>query len=427
MARLFFTDANLIDGTGIVRPGTSIVVEGKRIAAVGVGDAVPAPGADDTVYALNGKTLMPGMVAGHSHLSYPNYDVDDIYSLDMSRPATHIAILAAKNAETTLKAGFTAAAGAGSLHQVDRVLKGLIRDGTIQGPRLLACGRDLLPTGGALDLKPSWWKFGAEGLVYLVDGPMEMRKAVREQIREGNDLIKIFPEGGHGFPIRGMDMQQDEIEAAVQVAHDKGKMVRAHVFSKLGIMSCLKAGVDIIDHGDHLDDEAIEQMVKQGASLLPSLYYVVVVSARKGHEYLERAHGWLERAATMLGRAQTAGVNIVAGDDIGSNVTPHGDNGKELAVYVNQLGLSASDVIGWATRNGARMMRKSEDFGTITPGKLADLIVVDGDPIADITLLGDAANLSVVMQDGRFVTNRLHPARQGQFSQDASAPVAVHG
>jgi len=411
MSRLFFTGANLIDGTGDAKADVTIVVEGERILAVGRGGAVPEPAADDKIYPLAGRSLMPGMVDGHAHLSYPNFDPDDLHSLEMTYPSTYVAVLAAINAETTLKAGFTAAAGAGSIHQIDRVLKDLINRGTVPGPRLLACGQDIVPTAGGMDLKPSWWRFGMTGLAAIVDGPIEVRKAVRAQAKEGNDLLKIYPQGGHGVPMRGMDMQQDEIEAACNTAHDKGKLVRAHVVTKPAILACLKAGVDIIDHGSGIDDEVIELLVKQDVYLLPSLYMASIApqyyAAKKDKDDPARGVGqWFDRAAEKLARAQAAGVKMVVGDDFGTAMTPHGDNGKELAVYVNQLGLAAHDVIGWATKNGAEMMRKGDEFGTITPGKLADLLVVDGDPVADITVLGDPAKISV-MQGGRFVTNWL--------------------
>ena len=411
MNRIFFTGARLLDGAGGQVSDASVVVEGERILAVGAPNAVPIPEARDVVYALHGRTLMPGMVAGHAHLSYANYDPADLTAVDMAMPATAMAIHAAKNAEATLKAGFTAAAGAGSVHQIDRVLKDLIRNGTILGPRLMACGQDVMPTAGGMDLKPSWWKCQMTGLPIIADGPIEMRRAVRLQAKEGNDFIKIYPEGGHGVPMRGLDMQQDEIEACVSAAHDKGKLVRAHVVRKEAIMACLEAGVDVLDHAGGIDDESCERIARQGVFVLPSLYLATVMP-----EYFaplgdgppeERIRPWFDRAAVKLARAQAAGVRIVTGDDFGNARTPHGDNGKELAVYTDRLGLSAMDVITWATRNGAAMMRKEDQFGTIAPGKLADLLVVDGDPIAEMKVLGDPANLTVVMQGGRFVTNRL--------------------
>lgn len=416
MRRTVFSNAMLLDGAG-AKPvaGVTVVVEGERIFAVERGGRTPASTQGDLVYDLAGKTLMPGMIAGHAHLSYPNFDQDDLNSIDMARPPTHMAVIAAKNAEATLKAGFTAAAGAGSVHQIDRTLKDLIREGVIAGPRLMACGQDIVPTGGGMDLKPSWWRMGLTGLPLIVDGPYEVRKAVRLQAKEGNDFIKIYPQGGHGVPMRGgMDMQQDEIEAAVNTAHDKGKLVRAHVVTKPAIMACLKAGVDVIDHGDGIDDEVGELAVKQNAFFLPSLYMASIAPhyyAPRGDNIppAERLALWFDRAAEKLARAQAAGVKFVVGDDFGTAITPHGDNGKELAVYVRRLGLKPIDIIGWATKNGAEMMRKDDQFGTIAPGKLADLLVVDGDPLADIELLGDPSNLSVVMQGGEFITNRLRP------------------
>jgi imidazolonepropionase-like amidohydrolase len=413
MTRIVFTGARLLDGEGGLASDVTVVVEGERILFAGAPNGAPPREPTDTVFALGGRTLMPGMVAGHAHLSYPNYDPADLTSVDMAMPATAMAIYAVKNAEVTLKAGFTAAAGAGGVHQIDRQLKDLIRKGVILGPRLMACGQDVMPTAGGMDLKPSWWKIGMTGLPIIADGPIEMRRAVRLQAKEGNDFIKIYPEGGHGVPMRGMDMMQVEIEACVQAAHDKGKLVRAHVLRKEAIMACLKAGVDVLDHAGGIDDESCELIAKQGVFVLPSLYLATVMP-----EYFAppgeagppdiTVGRWLDRAATKLARAQAMGVKIVAGDDFGNARTPHGDNGKELAVYTDRLGLPAMDVIAWATRNGAEMMRKADQFGTVAPGKLADLLVVDGDPVADMKVLGDPANLAVVMQGGRFITNRLH-------------------
>jgi imidazolonepropionase-like amidohydrolase len=355
---------------------------------------------------------MPGMVAGHAHLSYPDFDAYDLFNLDMRQSPIHLAVLAARNAETTLKAGFTAAASAGSLHQIDRMLKDFVRAGVVCGPRLMACGQDIVTTGGGLDIKPSWWELGMQGLPLIVDGPIEVRRAVRLQAKEGNDFIKIYPEGGHGVVMQGMDMEPDEIQAAVDAAHDKGKLVRAHAVTRRAIHACLDAGVDIIDHCDHLDEAVIARLVEQGVFILPSLYVPTVYvdipgEAAKSGRRRERLERSMDKAAQMLARAQAAGVKIVIGDDFGTALAPHGDNGKELALYVDRLGLPAMDVIGWATRNGAEMMRQGDQFGTIAPGKLADLLVVDGDPLAQMSLLGDPANLAVVMQEGRFVTDRL--------------------
>jgi imidazolonepropionase-like amidohydrolase len=414
--RLFFTGAHVIDGAGAEASDVTVVVERDRILAVGKPNEVPTVASDDVVYALEGRTLMPGMVAGHAHLSYANFDPEDLNSVDMAKPATAMAIHAALNAEVTLKAGFTAAAGAGSVHQIDRVLKDMIRSGAIPGPRIMACGQDIMPTAGGMDLKPTWWNFGMTGLALIADGPIEMRRAVRLQAKEGNDFIKIYPQGGHGVPVRGgMDMEQDEIDACVQAAHDKGKLVRAHVVTKQGIMACLKAGVDVLDHADGLDDESCELMAKQGVFILPSLYLAWVMPqyyAPRGDTIAaaDRIKRWFDRASVKLMRAQAAGVKIVTGDDFGNSVTPHGDNGKELAVYTDELGIPAMDVLSWATRNGAEMMRQDDKFGVIEAGKFADLLVVNGNPLKDMKLLGDPTNLSVVMQGGRFVTNTLEKA-----------------
>jgi len=416
MGRIFFRGANLIDGIHKPKRNATVVVEGERITAVGTNGDAPAPNGHDTVFDLAGKSLMPGMVQCHYHVAYANIsDPDDI---DMKYPATYLTLIAAKNAELLLRSGFTGAVGAGAVHNIDVTLKRAIDNGLIPGPRMLPCGRDIVTTGDSIDCHPNFWQMKMDGIARICDGPDEFRKAVRDEIKQGVEMIKLYPTGGHGlsWPSEVMTISDDEMTAAAQAAHERGKKIRGHIASKKGIMKALKAGLDVIDHGDMMDDECVETLVKQGAYVTPSLYFPYLVMEEKRRTGkasfdtggMERG---LENSYRMLGRAQAAGVKLLVGDDFGVGAMPHGDYAKELEAYVMGAGIPALEVLGWATHNGAELLGMKDDLGTIESGKLADLLVVNGDPVADITVLQKRANLAVVMKGGNFVECQLKPGK----------------
>ena len=417
MGRIFFRGANLIDGVHAPKPNTTVVVEGERIAAVGTNGNVPKPTAHDTVYDVGGKALMPGMVMCHYHVAYDN--VADLNDIDMKHPPTFLTLIAAKNAELLLRSGYTGAVGAGTMHNIDVTLKRAINAGLIPGPRFLACGRDLVTTGDSVDCHPNFWKLQMDGLARICDGPDDFRRAVREEIKQGVDIIKLYPTGGHGlsWPSEVMTMNSEEIEAATQAAHERGKKIRGHITSKQGILAGLAAGMDVIDHADLMDDECVEILVKRGAFVTPSLYFpwkVVEEKRRTGRSPwggVDKMERGLENSYRMLPKAQAAGVKFVVGDDFGVASMPHGEYARELEAYVKGAGISPLDVITWATRNGAELLGLKDELGTIEPGKLADLLVVTGNPAKDITVLQDRANLNVIMKGGQFVECQLTPSK----------------
>jgi imidazolonepropionase-like amidohydrolase len=283
---------------------------------------------------------------------------------------------------------------------------------------MLPCGRDIVTTGDSIDCHPNFWQMKMDGIARICDGPDEFRKAVRDEIKQGVEMIKLYPTGGHGlsWPSEVMTISDDEMTAAAQAAHERGKKIRGHIASKKGIMKALKAGLDVIDHGDMMDDECVETLVKQGGYVTPSLYFPYLVMDEKRRtgkasfdtSGMERG---LENSYRMLGRAQAAGVKLLVGDDFGVGAMPHGDYAKELEAYVKGAGIPALEVIGWATHNGAELLGMKDDLGTIESGKLADLLVVNGDPVADITVLQKRANLAVVMKGGNFVECQLKPGK----------------
>jgi len=418
MGRTFFRRANLIDGVGNPpKKNATVVIDGDRIAAVGTNGDAPKPTAQDVVYDLAGRSLMPGMVQCHYHVAYDN--ISDLLDIDMKHPPTMLTLIAAKNAELLLRSGFTGAVGAGTLHNIDVTLKRAINQGMIPGPRFVAGGRDIVTTGDSVDFHPSWWKLQMEGLGCICDGPEEFRKAVRDEIKQGVEIIKLYPTGGHGlkWPAEVMTMTIDEMKAASDAAHERGKLIRGHIISKRGILAGLEAKLDVIDHCDHMDEECIDGLAKSGTFVVPSLYFPYMMVEQKrvtgkaafpGVDAMERG---LENSYRNLPKAQAAGVKLVIGDDFGTSAMPHGDYAKELAAYVKGAGIPALEVLTWATRNGAELLGMADDLGTIEAGKLADLLVVNGDPVKDIGILADRKNLDVVMKDGKFVECLLSPSK----------------
>ncbi len=413
MARTFFVGANLIDGINKPKANMTVVVEGERVTAVGTPDNAPKPTAKDTLYDLNGKSLMPGMVMCHYHVAYEN--VVNMNDIDMKHPPTYLTLLAARNAELLLRSGYTGAVGAGTMHNIDVTLKRAIKNKLIQGPRFLACGRDLVTTGDSVDCHPDFWKLQMDGLARICDGPDDFRKAVREEIKQGVEIIKTYPTGGHGLMWSAdvMTMTQDEMTAAADAAHERGRKIRGHIISKKGIMAGLKARYDVIDHGDMMDDECIEAMIKQGTFVTPSLYFPwkMVEEKRRtgkcGFSGVEEMERGLEHSYRVVPRAQRAGVKFVVGDDFGIGGMPHGEYARELEAYVKGAGISPLEVITWATKNGYELLGLGQEGGVIAPGRLADLLVVNGNPAKDIKVLQDRANLDVVMKGGEFVTCQL--------------------
>lgn len=411
MSKTFLCGARLIDGIGAPRDDMVVVIDDERIAKVSVAAKAPRPTRKDTVFDLAGKVVMPGMAFCHYHPAYDN--VNSMQDIDLKHPPTMLTLIAARNAELLLMSGYTMAVGAGAAHYIDVTLRRAIDRGLIRGPRIMACGRDVVTTGDSVDMHPKWWNLNLQGLARLCDGPEEFRKAVREEVANGVDIVKLYPTGGHGLPYGReiMSMSEDEITMAVRTAHERNVKIRGHLISTEGIKAALRAGIDVVDHGDGIDDECIELFLEKGSYLAPSLYLpsrlvsVYLSGQAPGLEpmipELERT---LESHPAMVKRAHEAGVPVVIGDDFGfGSLMPHGDYAKELAVYPKLCGVSNLDVIGWATRNGAALQGRLHELGTVEEGKLADLLVVDGDPSKDLAVLQDRANLHLIMKSGEAV------------------------
>ena len=410
-ARLVLDGARVVVGDGTVLDRATVVVEGDRIASVG--PDVPGghrPG--DRLVRLDGRTVMPGMVNCHFHATYHNLGASPA-PFGLEEPMAMQVVRAVVNLEKLVRAGFTGAVSAGAPFAIDASMKAAIERRLIVGPRLVPCSRDVSSTGHAGDRSfPSHWDVGALGAIRRSDGADEFRRSVRLEVKEGAEMIKVFVTGGHGTvgPREQTEVTRDELGAAIEAAHQRGVRVRGHIANKEALLMALDVGIDIVDHGDGLDAECIDRLLATDTPLVPSMLFPARFLDSMAGVPLGFTDGLrhdLEAMAEVLPEANRAGVRLVLGDDYGALNFPHGPYGDELAYYVDDVGIPALDVLTWATRNGAEVLGRGDELGTVTAGKLADLLVVDGDPVSDINVLRDAGALVAVLLGGRAVTDRL--------------------
>jgi imidazolonepropionase-like amidohydrolase len=424
---VYFKNAYLIDGTGAEPRTGGLVVRDGRIVDVGRIDAEP-DGAE--VINLEGRTLMPGMVLAHVHLTY--HDVCTLTDLDVRQPPEVATIAAVCNARTMLDCGFTAGVSAGAPYLVDIHVRNAINAGRIPGPRLLAAGRAISQTGGMLDWNPGALGRGHEGPGLLADGPWEVRRAVRQLVKDGADLVKMYVTG-EGLLLGGGQAEptctQDEVTAMTEEAHRRHRLCAVRARNAVSCRMAARAGVDLIGRATMIDQEALDAVAAAGCFLVPGLDNLVstLEHAREGgfaelgsyNDFLDRTHceEELDAALENLGKARTRGIKVLLGADFGCAWCPHGTYARELTHLVQLAGHPPMDVLVAATRHGAEAMRLQDEIGTLQRGKRADLIVVDGNPLHDIILLEDRKNIRYVMKGGEFFRR---PA--GTMVRPAAAP-----
>ncbi len=421
MARLVFTNANVLDGDHAAQPGSTVVVDGDHIVSVDpIAPVETEPG--DRVLDLAGRTLMPGMVSCHFHATYHELGTK-VAPFGLEEPPALQAVRAVRNLEGVLKAGFTSAVSAGAPFAIDPAMRRAIAEGAVAGPRFVPGSRDVSTTGHVNDSAPWYWEVGARGALRICDGPDEFRRGVRAEIREGARIIKMFVTGGHGTvgPAERTEMSHPEMAAAIEAAHERGVLVRGHIANRDAIAMALDCGIDVIDHGDGMDDKAMARIVEARTAVAPSMFFPYrlwqsMSGSRLGFTDSLRAD--LDAGLAWVPRANEAGVRLVIGDDYGAVGFPHGNYGEELAFYVDVVGIPPLDVLRWATRHGAELMGRDHELGTIAPGKLADLLVVDGDPSVDIGVLADLARLVAVIKGGSIVSG---PWSEGPTERSAKS------
>jgi imidazolonepropionase-like amidohydrolase len=402
MTRMVFGGGLLFDGTGNAPAPADVVVEDGRILDVG-------PGLDgDQRVDCAGLTVVPGFIDSHVHFMADG-DLDPMASV--RTPFSLNFYLAAERMARTLRAGITTVREAGGS---DLGVKEAQARGLVAGPRMLIAIAILSQTGGHGD---SWQVCGGAmpgmlGLDHpgkphnIVDGPEDMRRKVRELIRAGADIIKVCTSGGVLSPRddpRHGHFRDDELSVLVAEAHAAGRWVMAHAQATDGIKGAVRNGIRSIEHGIYLDDEAVDMMLAHGTSLVPTLIAPmgVLEAADRGVAVpayaIEKTKMVMETHRDSIARAIAAGVKVAMGTD--SGVTPHGQNLRELAQMV-ACGMTPAQSLVATTRTAAELLGVIDDRGTVEPGKRADLVLVDGDPLA----VGDLGErIHAVYQDGRQI------------------------
>src|SRR5690349_10095165 len=270
------TNGQLIDGTGAAPVGdAALVIVDGTITYAGPAARAPELPPDVTPIDARGGTIMPGLVEAHYHPTY--FNVAALEDLDIKYPVEYITLLAAANARLALECGYTAARSGGSLHNIDVWLKKAIEDDLTVGPRLAASGREICGAGGLMDWNPDFRKIGMEGLVLIVNGPDDARRAVRKLVKDGVEWVKTYPTGDAAAPDTNdhhtLCMTFEEMHAVVGTAHNHGLKVTGHCRATEGIKNALKAGYDTLEHGTFMDDEALEMLLQRNTPVVPALQF----------------------------------------------------------------------------------------------------------------------------------------------------------
>jgi len=395
------TASLLIDGTGAdpIRH-VVVVVEGDKILEVGTRDRIKIPSGAYRI-DLGKKTLMPGMVDAHLHImGSRSYSAAE----ELTTPHDLLVLQAAEDCFKLLKAGFTMVRDCGS--SIALSLKRAIENGIIPGPRIFAAGRPLSQTAGHGDIHYLPRDEVLRQGILLCDGPDDCRRAAREALRDGVDLIKISTTGGVGSEKDNPWEPQftvEEIETITYEAHNVGKRVASHAQGAQGIKNAIIGGVDTIEHGFFLDDECVKLMLEHGTYYVPTFALVEVYKRSVESPYdmppwrLRKQQMCIEAMPESLMKAYKAGVKIATGPDyFGAPLRAHGDNADELIAMV-KYGMKPMDVLVAATRNGAECIGIEDKVGTLTPGKIADIIALDGNPLENIEAV---KRVAYVMKEG---------------------------
>ena len=408
-------NGQLIDGNGGPPiADAAVVVQNGMITFAGPAVDIPVVSALARVIDVEGGSILPGLVEAHFHPTY--FDVAALEDLDIKYPVEYVTLLAAANAKLAIECGYTAARSGGSLFNIDVWLKKAIESDIAMGPRLASSGREICGVGGLMDWNPDFRKIGMEGLVLLINGPVEARAAVRKLVKDGIEWVKTYPTGDAAAPDTNdhhtLCMTFEEMHAVVQTAHNHGLKVTGHCRATEGIKNALRAGYDAIEHGTFMDDECMDLLLQRDVPCVPALYFEYA-SIHRGPEFgmsqrvIDGHQETLDGGAESARRILKAGGCLGMGGDYGFAWNPHGDYARELSFFVNYVGFTPLEVLTCATKNGAKILGRSHEIGTVEPGKLADLLLVDGDPLKDIRILENRAQFLAVIQGGIIKAGRL--------------------
>lgn len=402
-----YANATVIDGIAEeAHERWSVLVEGERIAAVGPAGSVAAPDGARVV-DCTGRTVMPGMIDCHFHGAYQAVTCWEDY--DLRRSIEHATLLAARNAQTLLEAGFTSARDAGTRGLIAIALRDMIDAGVILGPRLSPGGRIITSTGGLADGHGSWVDNRAS-LGHVVDGVEAVVKAVREQVKYGATNIKLEASGTGISPYsdsRKQTMTVEELTAAVKEAHRNGVRVACHAQATEGIKNAARAGVDTIEHGSFLDEEGADLMLEHGTILIPTIS-VIWLYVNEGPNVgvpqwiVDKFAGDLTEHRQSVEMALDRGIPMAVGSDSGHTFNPQSVIAIELELMV-EWGFTPMHAVKAATSIAARAIGREAHVGALAPGRYADLLVLDGNPLDSMKVLRAPGGIRRVVKGGRLV------------------------
>ena len=394
----------LIDGLGSCIPDAAVAFDGERIAEVGKKGEIQVP-PEAVRYDLTGKFVLPGLVDAHVHLDM--HGMADTYHESLVEDKLRT-IRAAREMANTLRAGITTVRNAGSVNCIDIAVKQAVAEGLLVGPRILASGRIICMLSAGSEY--------FRGLYREADGVEENRRAAREQLKEGADVLKVMATGAvmnpGGIP-GAAQLDTDEMRAVVNEGEKAGKHTAAHAHGARGIKNAVRAGVRTIEHGTLADAEALKMMADNGVYLISTLSsnYWMRHHASQTLEIPKFMSDKADEIARIrrenLHRAIAAGVCVVMGTDAGTPYNFHGKNATELVRYVRIGLMNEMDAIIAATRNAAQAIGMADDIGTIETGKYADCLVLNQNPLHDIKCLDSLENISAVFKGGKPVTGKV--------------------
>jgi imidazolonepropionase-like amidohydrolase len=420
MTETIIVGARIWDASGANPFDGDVLVDGNRIRAVSrVSGQISQAGRQ--VVNANGMTLMPGLVEGHAHLSFEAVtSTEDL----ISPPPEEHTLLTARVAKVLLDHGFTSAYGASAAKlRLDVAVRNEVDAGRLPGPRIRAGSLEITVTGGLGDESRLHNVRNAPSLV--VDGPEEMRKAVRLCCREGCDNIKLDVSGDPFYPntpANSTPMSLDEIRMAVETAHSFGRTVNAHTRSIVSIQNCLRAGVDVLYHCEYTDEETLDMLeeAKDRIFVAPtvSLFHTMLHEASPWvTPEVARAMGidvLLEESKKTHTQLRKRGIRHVIGGDFGFAWSRQGTNSRDLKFFIDYYGYTPAEALRCGTRNGGALMTmgRNDRLGEVKEGYLADLLLVDGDPLADTSILLNPDRLVLIMKDGQMHKNTSSVARR---------------
>ncbi|HEY4957239.1 MAG TPA: amidohydrolase family protein [Caldimonas sp.] len=411
MDSTLFTNVRILDGTGTMPYAGNVLVQGNRIRTVNRSSASLTP-SGATVIDGAGATLMPGMCEAHTHFSWN--DAATLSAIQTMPLEEHV-LWCAKVAKLYLDAGFTSCVGAACAKpRLDVVIRNAINSGQIPGPRYLAASQEITVVGGLGDETLPHLPFPEFSFGVNVNSADEMRTAVRLFLKYGVDSIKLNLSGDNFTPDSPADttwMSDAEVAAAMDEVRVRGKRGTAHARSAASVKQALRHGIDVIYHASYTDSETLDMLeaAKDRVFVAPGIAILYAMLNEAEAWGITRAkatamgyqHEW-DAALESLRAMHKRGIRILPGGDYGFAFTPHGQNARDLEFFVKYLGFTPMEAIRCATLYGGQIMMKEKELGTISDGFLADLLLVDGDPLANLGVLRDPKRILAVMKDGVF-------------------------